>query len=80
MTAKLSPELTQALVAAPNGPIEVIDPTTQRTYVLLSSETYQRIQELLGNEGDAVRDMSGLLADLAPEDWEDLSNYESPQS
>ncbi len=79
MSAELSPELRQALIAAPDGPIDVIDSETQRAYVLVSAEAYKRIHELLGDEADPVRDLSGLLADLAPEDWEDLSNYESPQ-
>lgn len=79
MTAELSPELRQALAASPNGPIEVVDPVTKRAYVLVSAEAYERIQALLGDDQDAVGDMSGLLADLAPDDWEDLSSYESPQ-
>jgi hypothetical protein len=79
MSAELSPELRKALTAAPNGPLEVIDPVTKKAYVLVSADLYQRVQALLGDEGDVVRDMSGLLADLAPEDWEDAANYDSPQ-
>ena len=78
MATELSPELRQALTATPDGPVEVIDPVTKRAYVLVSAEAYQRVQALLGDEGDVVRDMSSMLADLAPEDWEDASNYESP--
>jgi hypothetical protein len=80
MTPELSPELRQALATAPDGPVEVIDPVTKKAYVLVSAEVYQRVQALLGDEGDAVRDMSNLLADLAPEDWEDASNYGAPLS
>jgi hypothetical protein len=76
---ELSPEQRHALEAAPNGPVELFDPVTNKRYVLVSAEVYQRVQALLGDEGDAVRDMSHLLVDLAPEDWEDASNYDSPQ-
>ena len=80
MSAELSPELRQALTATPDGPVEVIDPVTKRAYVLVSAEVYQRVQALLGHEEDAVRGMSGMFADLSPEDWEDAANYESKQS
>lgn len=79
MTTELPPELRQALAATPNGPVEVVDPVTKKAYVLVSAEVYERVQALLGDEGDIVRDMSALLVDLAPEDWEDASNYDSPQ-
>jgi hypothetical protein len=79
MPAELSPELRQALSTTPDGPLEVVDPVTKKSYVLVSADVYQRVQALLGDEGDAVGDMSGLLVDLAPEDWEDAANYDSPQ-
>jgi hypothetical protein len=46
--------------------------------VLVSAEVYQRVQALLGDEGDAVRGMSAILVDLAT-DWEDAANYDTPQ-
>ncbi|MBI3836806.1 MAG: hypothetical protein HY288_02580 [Planctomycetia bacterium] len=79
MPAELSPELRQALTATPDGPLEVIDPVTKKAYVLVSADAYQRVQALLGEEGDVVRDMSGLLVDLSPEDWEDAANYNLPK-
>lgn len=79
MTPQLSLELRQALVDSPNGPVEVFDPVTNKAYVLVSAEVYQRVRALLGDDADAVRDMSAMLANLAPEDWEDAANYDSPQ-
>lgn len=79
MAAELSPELRQALASAPNRPLEVIDPITMKSYVLVSAEAYRHVQALLGDDEDVVRDMSGLLADIAPEDWEDATNYDAPQ-
>jgi hypothetical protein len=78
MTAELSPELRKALAAAPEGPVEVIDPITKQAYVLVSAEMFHRVHALLRDERDAIRDMSSMLADLAPEDWEDAATYDSP--
>jgi hypothetical protein len=78
MIPELPPELSQAVSAIPDGPVDVIDPVTKKAYVLVSAEAYHRIQAVLGDEGDLVVDMSTMLVDLAPEDWEDASNYESP--
>jgi hypothetical protein len=75
MTTELSPELRQALAASPDGPVELVDSTTKRTYVLVSAELFRRVQSLLGDERDVVQSMSPFLADLAPEDWEDAANY-----
>ena len=55
------------------GPARAVDPETQKTYVLVRSDLYERIESLLE---DDVRQMQHLLADLSPEDWEDASAYE----
>src|SRR5262245_43706981 len=44
---KLTEEQHCAVEAAQGKPVEVIDPQTQRTYVLLSSEQYQRVRGLV---------------------------------
>jgi hypothetical protein len=79
MPAELPPELRQALTAAHDGPLDVIDPITNKAYVLVSAEVYQRFQALLAEEGHAVGDMARFLANLAPEDWEDAANYDPPR-
>ena len=56
-----------------------VDPVTKKEYVLVSADVYQRVQALLGEEEDLVRDMSGRLVDLSPEDWEDAATYDSPK-
>lgn len=78
MATELSPELRRALAASGEHPLEVIDPITRKAYVLVSAESYARIEALLGNEGDVAQDMSRMLVDLAPEDWEDAANYDLP--
>lgn len=57
------------------GPVQARDPLTNETYVLVRTATYERLGMLM--EEDDVRRMQPLLADLAPEDWEDAANYES---
>jgi hypothetical protein len=47
----MGPELTdkqrQALEEQPGRPVEVVDPATQRAYVLLAREEYERLRSLL---------------------------------
>lgn len=76
MITELSPELRHALADDPDRPIELVDPKTNRVYVLVSADVFRRMQASL--EDTTVQDMAGLLADLAPEDWEDPANYDEP--
>ena len=57
------------------GPVQARDPLTHETYFLVRKAVYERFEVLMGE--DDVRGMQPLLADLAPEDWEDAANYES---
>ena len=54
------------------GLVRAVDPETNEIYVLVRSDLFERIEGLLE---DDVRQMQPLLAELAPEDWEDLSAY-----
>ena len=71
-------ELTEkqhALIAGhETEPIPVIDPRSQSKYVLLRADLFDRWKSVL--DEDDVRLMAPLLADLDPEDWEDVSVYE----
>ncbi len=51
----------------------VIDPLTRETYVLVRKELYNRIKAILEEDS---RLMYPLLANLDPEDWEDVAAYE----
>ena len=57
------------------GLVRARNPRTNETYVLVRTAVYERLEVLM--EEDDVRTMQPLLADLAPEDWEDPANYES---
>lgn len=80
MSTELSPEQQRAIAACPDGPVEAVDPVTKRTYVLVSEQLFKHLQANSSDEEDAVRSMQGLLAELAPEDWEDASFYDEPRT
>jgi len=69
-------ELTQQQhEALPNGmtPVAAIDRATNTEYVLIRKDVYERLKDVL--DQDDCRLMEPLLAQLDPEDWEDLSAY-----
>ena len=68
----MSIELTHEHLQA--APVRITDPETRREYVVVPAEVYDQLHHLLD---DDIRGMEPLLADLAPEDWEDLSNYDA---
>lgn len=72
MATELTPELRQALNAAENAPVEIIDSVTQEHFVLLSAELYTRLAAAL--EQEEVRAMySGISAAFGPDGWDDPS-------
>jgi hypothetical protein len=75
MSIELTEQQHQALTKESESPPRVIDRMTNTTYVLVRADIYQKIQALL--DEDDVRLMEPLLAELAPEDWEDGAHYEN---
>jgi predicted transcriptional regulator len=47
MTAKLTKELADALHATGESELEVVDPDTNRTYIIVESDTHRRAMEAL---------------------------------
>jgi hypothetical protein len=74
MTPELTEDQRQAVEQLGGGPVYIIDPTTNARYVLMRAEDYEKMNVL--TEADEVSSMYPLLADIAPDDWEDASNYE----
>jgi hypothetical protein len=72
---ELTEEQQRALAEQTESPPRVLDPGTSTAYVLVRADLYAKWQALL--DEDDVRLMEPLLAELAPEDWEDPSAYES---
>ncbi len=73
---ELSPEQRQEL-GGPE-PARAVDPQTNQTYVLVPSDVYDRLKILASVDDIDPEAMYPLLADLAPEDWEDPSVYGIP--
>jgi hypothetical protein len=46
-TPSLTDEQHRAVAAQPDEPLRMIDPVTNRTYVLLRADLYERVRELL---------------------------------
>jgi hypothetical protein len=57
----LTPELRQALREAGDQPVPVIDPDTNRRYVLVPAEVYERLHLLLHHEPLSSKEQRFLL-------------------
>lgn len=78
MEIRLPDELRQ-VVAQPTPP-RLIDEQTNMAYVLIRADLYERLKGLLQSDDFDPADLYPLLAELAPEDWEDASAYDSHRS
>jgi hypothetical protein len=74
MTPKLSDDLCQAIKEQGGTPLYVVDPNTNDGYVLIRAEHYERIKSV--TDGDGAEEMYPLLAEIEPDDWDDLSQYD----
>jgi hypothetical protein len=71
MAARLSEELRQELAREGDRPIEVVDPGTQKVYVLVSAEIFERLKPLLDETLDVRETYAAQEAALAKV-WGDL--------
>lgn len=79
MESELPTELRLAVTSAPEGAVKVVDQTTHQAFYLVTATVFEELQRALRSES-AVRDFEPLLTDLAPDDWEDASHYDTPSS
>jgi hypothetical protein len=69
---ELTEPLQRALDAQGNEPLRLIDPRTQQTYTLVSTEVYERIKGLLGEEDRwAEESFRSAMEVFAREGWDD---------
>jgi hypothetical protein len=62
-------EQQQRAVDDSQEPLRLLDPRTNRTYVLVGAETYERIKGLLeGDEGLSMREVAALVERAMRED------------
>lgn len=71
MSIDLSPEQRNAVAHAGSTPIQVVDPHTQVTYVLLRADVYEQVRKVLGDEFD-IREAYPLMdAAARTAGWDD---------
>lgn len=61
MIARLNDELQHALAQRGDAPLEVLDPRTERLYVLISREQYDRLRDLFDAEPLSLDEQRELL-------------------
>jgi hypothetical protein len=74
MTTKLPDDLRQAIEERGGAPVSIVDATTKASYVLMRAEQFEKIRAI--TDGEDVETMYPLLADMEPDDWEDISHYD----
>jgi len=77
---ELTAEQHAAMMTAPERPLQLVDPATQRAFVLLPADEYQR---LVSERYDASSWTDEEMALLALEDadrlgWEGMEPYQDP--
>jgi hypothetical protein len=77
---ELTEQQQQSLVSGQDEPIELIDPRTKQTYVLLPTKVFERVQNILEDEEETAGiDVGALIADAMREDDENDPLLESYQ-
>jgi hypothetical protein len=74
MKTILADDLRQAIEENGGAPVYVVDATTGASYVLMRAEQFEKNRAAAG--GDDAEAMYPLLADIEPDDWEDISHYD----
>jgi hypothetical protein len=73
LTTNLSDDLRRAIEHERGGPLLVVDAATNVHYVLVRADLYEEIK---GDSGALdVEAIYPLLAEIEPDDWEDVANY-----
>lgn len=78
----LTPELRQAIEQAGDQPIRLEDPQTQKSYVLIRAEVYDRLRSLFEDADFDVKETYPLIWQVMKEDWEDpaMDVYDDPET
>ncbi len=70
MTTNLTDEMRQALAEHPNRPLHLVDATTQKSYVLLPTGIYQKVEPLLFDDSEPNPDeFLPLAQEVLADDW-----------
>jgi hypothetical protein len=60
----LSPEQVQDLQQAGDQPIRVVDPTTQKVYVILEDSRFEQLRSLISDEPVSLSEQRHLLMQM----------------
>lgn len=72
MTPRLNLEQLQALHAGDNRPMEVLDPETNRVYVLMAQEQYERLKPLFEDDPASENERKQWILDAGRKaGWDD---------
>ena len=74
-TIQLTPEQHDVVGQSGIGMARVVDPVSNKTYVLVEERLFQQLRQHLGSDDADPDALYPLLAELDPEDWEDPSVY-----
>jgi hypothetical protein len=83
MTPKLTDEMRQSLSEHPGQPVYVVDASTQKSYVLVPADTYQKVQALLYDDSQPnPNEFLPLVHEALKDDWnapgmESYDNYDA---
>lgn len=79
---ELPDNLREAVRTAPPGPLRLVDPKTNETYVLLRDEEYQRLKESEYDASPWTTEEMDLLAQEAADrlGWEGMDVYQDESS
>lgn len=74
MTPQLSDDQRLALEERGGAPVYVVDGATNASYVLLRAEQFEKLKA--DTDGQILEAMYPLLAEIEPDDWEDIRHYD----
>ena len=77
MVVELSKELREELAQHGERPIRLVNPDTQRVYVLLEASVFERVKALLSDDAFDVRDTYAAQDAALAKVWDDpeLDDY-----
>jgi hypothetical protein len=74
MTPRLSEDQRQAIEERGGAPVYVVDAASNASYVLMRAEQFEKLRA--DTEGEVLEALYPLVADIEPDDWEDISQYD----
>jgi len=75
MATEITPELRQAIIAADDVPVEIVDSQSQQHYVLLKAEFYERLKRVLDLSEPTDAEHTAMIQHMGKSaGWEDPSS------